>query len=208
MRSRAKITVFVSLLIILSLALSQGNNALATKAEEEAALKTARVMTTELLKRTKGMLVKLLHEGDMLKAITVCAIAVPEIMAEFNSKPHHTIKRTSVKYRNPANMPDYYERKILEEMQSLADKGRLTPEFESIDVVTENDDITYLRYMKPLRVEKPCLNCHGPSENIAPEVMKFLAKFYPDDRARDFKEGDLRGAVSVKIALKFPENQP
>jgi hypothetical protein len=43
-----------------------------------------------------------------------------------------------------------------------------------------------------------CLQCHG--EALAPEVTQALAARYPDDRATGFREGQLRGALSIRWA--------
>jgi len=34
---------------------------------------------------------------------------------------------------------------------------------------------------------------------MAPDVNRMLAERYPDDRATGFNDGDLRGAINVKI---------
>jgi hypothetical protein len=56
--------------------------------------------------------------------------------------------------------------------------------------------------MRPLIAVPVCLNCHGPGETINPEVRKVLSARYPEDQATGFQDGDLRGAISVKIFLK------
>ncbi|MDE0059891.1 MAG: DUF3365 domain-containing protein [Defluviicoccus sp.] len=40
-----------------------------------------------------------------------------------------------------------------------------------------------------------CTVCHGT--NIAPEVAAALDALYPDDLARGFEVGDIRGAFSI-----------
>ncbi len=49
--------------------------------------------------------------------------------------------------------------------------------------------------MKAVPTGKVCLSCHG--ETVAPEVEQKLAELYPDDKARGYKEGDIRGAFVV-----------
>ena len=56
--------------------------------------------------------------------------------------------------------------------------------------------------MRPLIVAPVCIICHGPKETMAPEVKRMLTERYPEDRATGFQDGDLRGAISVKIVLK------
>lgn len=62
--------------------------------------------------------------------------------------------------------------------------------------------VKYLRYLKPLTQGPLCMTCHGPKENIPSEVQGILKEKYPEDRATGFLVGDLRGAISVKIALQ------
>jgi hypothetical protein len=68
--------------------------------------------------------------------------------------------------------------------------------------VVDEENEKVLRYMRPLMVAPLCLNCHGPKETIKPEVRKVLSDRYPEDQATGFRDGDLRGAISVKISLK------
>jgi Protein of unknown function (DUF3365) len=43
-----------------------------------------------------------------------------------------------------------------------------------------------------------CLQCHGaPERDIAPLTRTSIRKLYPDDKATDFKSGDLRGFCNV-----------
>ena len=57
-------------------------------------------------------------------------------------------------------------------------------------------------YMRAIRINTPlCLQCHGPKEDLAPEVLDRLGALYADDRATGFSEGDLRGAFVVKPQL-------
>jgi len=57
----------------------------------------------------------------------------------------------------------------------------------------------FFRYLKALPVGAPCLNCHG--EAIKPEVAAALREHYPADRATGYREGQIRGAVSIKRPL-------
>jgi hypothetical protein len=51
-----------------------------------------------------------------------------------------------------------------------------------------------VRLIDPIRVEAPCVACHGPKETIAPAVRDVLAAKYPADEATGYSAGDLRGA--------------
>jgi hypothetical protein len=105
-----------------------------------------------------------------------------------------------LRYRNPKNIPDDYEQRKLEEFDFLNREKRLGNEY--VEVVKEGDH-EYLRYMRPLVAIPLCLVCHGLKENIPSEIKAILVEKYPDDRATGFLVGDIRGAISVKIALPY-----
>ncbi len=56
----------------------------------------------------------------------------------------------------------------------------------------------YYRYSAPIYVEKACLACHGAKD----KRPAFIVKKYPEDKAYGFKEGDLRGIISVTFEVE------
>ncbi len=56
--------------------------------------------------------------------------------------------------------------------------------------------------MKPIYAEKACLNCHGEKNKIKPAIRQFLERKYPNDQAFGYKEGDIRGGISIIILLE------
>ncbi len=57
---------------------------------------------------------------------------------------------------------------------------------------------TGMRYFRRIEVESTCLMCHGPKAHRP----VFVKQGYPEDRAYDFKAGDLRGIYSVFVPGK------
>jgi hypothetical protein len=57
-----------------------------------------------------------------------------------------------------------------------------------------------IHYYKPILVQSMCLNCHGsiPGQ-LKPEVAAVVDSLYPGDLARNYKEGDLRGAWHIRF---------
>ncbi len=55
--------------------------------------------------------------------------------------------------------------------------------------------------MKPIYVERACLQCHGKKDQIQIEIMQFLIRRYPFDNAFGYKVGELRGGISIVIPL-------
>lgn len=137
----------------------------------------------------------------ILNAISVCAKDAPKMTKKFTDETGYRLKRVSLKVRNPENKPDHYERRVLRDFERLKKKGLLTKTTIHKRVVDE-DGGRYLRYIKPLVIHKPCLNCHGRASKIPVEVRKFISKTYPEDKATGYRLGDVRGAVSVRIPVK------
>ena len=46
------------------------------------------------------------------------------------------------------------------------------------------------------------LQCHGEKEKIRPAIKQYLEKRYPYDEAFGYKEGDLRGGISITMATE------
>ncbi len=168
---------------------------------EEEALGESRQVTMSLVNGTKKTLKSFLGEGDFLKAIKGCSEEAPSIAQKYTDQTGYYVRRVSLKYRNPDDIPDQYEKGVLEKFDSLRVEGKMVVEHEDYRVVKEGGK-QYLRYMKPLITKKLCLNCHGSKEDIPATVKGFLNTNYPEDRATGFKVGDVRGAVSVKIPLE------
>jgi hypothetical protein len=78
---------------------------------------------------------------------------------------------TSLNCLRPANQPDPWERKALRAFENGSK--------EQSDVV-EIEGQSYVRLMRPLITESGCLKCHG---------------------AQGYKEGDIRGGISVSVPL-------
>jgi len=166
----------------------------------EQALLEARQVSKELAEKVRGLLLQEIERGGLVNAVGVCSEWAQEITEQFNKDIGHHVRRVSLRYRNPKNIPDDYERRKLEEFDFLNREKRLGNEY--VEVVKEKDQ-EYLRYMRPLVAVPLCLDCHGLKENIPSEIKAMLADKYPDDRAIGFLVGDVRGTISVKIALPY-----
>ncbi|MGR3303082.1 MAG: Tll0287-like domain-containing protein [Candidatus Scalindua sp.] len=109
----------------------------------------------------------------------------------------HNLKQTSLKLRNPFNVPDEWERKVLMKMESVRSSENV-----GIGEILEVDDKEIYRYMKPVYIDSACLDCHGEREKIIPAIRQYLEKRYSYDEAYDYKERDLRGGISITMPLE------
>lgn len=127
----------------------------------------------------------------------VPALIGTEIANDFSLMTDYKLKQSSLKIRNPSNAPDEWERKILESYK-LKERQKAN----SFGEIQEKGGKKIYRYLKPSFIEKPCLACHGAKEKIRPEIRSFLEKRYPNDKALEYKEGELRGGISIIIPLE------
>lgn len=113
------------------------------------------------------------------------------------------IKRTSTRYRNPANAPDDKEFEVLHYFEREYTLDADPPEY----VVQKASSREY-RYYKPLVVVPPCLACHGDPNDMEPAVRDKLAELYPEDQATGFGPGDFRGVIRVSIPTEALDEEP
>lgn len=149
----------------------------------------------------KGYLKSALKEGGPRRAVSVCNEIAPQIAAGFEDQTGWQIGRTSLKYRNPDNAPDSWEKKVLQNFQEQNQTGQNPGQMEFYTVV-EKEGREYFRYMKAIPVQGVCLNCHG--QYLTPVVKKTIDNLYPQDRARGYSVGDIRGAFTIVQPVSEP----
>jgi hypothetical protein len=159
-----------------------------------------RTNAMDFMKELKGILIKEIQEGGVLNAVAVCSDTAQLLTNNFGLQKGVFVKRVSFNNRNANNFPDEYEKKVLNKFSALHKAGKLDETTENIEIV--ENEATYLRYMKPILIQAECLNCHGSETDMSPETKNLIAKEYPNDKAINYKVGDLRGAVSVKKVIE------
>jgi len=140
-----------------------------------------------------------LQAGGPPQGVRVCSEIAPRIAAE-HSKDGLAIRRVTSRPRNPASAPDEWEKAGLEKLAAAHAAGKLPPELSEVTAPTQGPRT--LRYLKPIVIAQACLACHGAPAALDPAVRSALAERYPHDQATGYEAGDLRGAISVKVALE------
>jgi hypothetical protein len=140
-----------------------------------------------------------LNAGGPVAAIAVCSDKAPGIADSLAMKEGWSVRRTSLKLRNPDNAPDAWERAVLERFERDAKSGKAIDSLEVHEIVDENGQRAF-RYMKAIGTPALCISCHGGSIDDA--VTAALDERYPRDQARGFGVGDVRGAFSVRARLR------
>lgn len=180
---------YVTIVIVMLLSISG-----CTKIEIKRRTETSRETVREFAKSLKGALQGAMKAGGPLNAIGVCNVVAPEIAKEQSKKYGWQVRRTSLKPRNPANAPDEWEQRVLYSFEKRKAAGEIAAKIEYAEVVDTGGKRQF-RYMKAIPTVDICTKCHGV--DIAPEVIDHLDKLYPEDKARGFKPGDIRGAFSI-----------
>jgi hypothetical protein len=169
--------------------------------EVRLALETSRTATKNLFLTVRSMLAKQLAVGGPVGAIHICADSAQLVSERIQNQDNLSIRRVSEKWRNSKDIPDAFETVELKKLAVLRNKGKLSDTLEVYSVVTE-DSTRVFRYMKPILVGEMCLSCHGERGKMKDLVNEAIRLRYPNDKAVDYKAGELRGAISVKIKMQ------
>jgi len=155
---------------------------------------TGTKVSQALLKQLGSKLKHEMKTNGVLSAAKFCNKNAHVLTEEVNLHQLEgtSVKRISLKERNPANIPSEEEKEVLLSMQEMLEKKELPPY-----LVTHKDG--HYKYYKPLVIKKPiCLSCHGDiSKNK--ELNDFMKEHYPQDKALGYKMNELRGAILVDI---------
>ena len=187
MRAVSIVVLGVALVASLALARPQADVPPEVGASREVAQKFSATL--------KNALQQAIQSGGPVNGITVCHDQAGQIATEQGQKQGMLVGRTSLKVRNPANAADNWELAVLKQFEARKAQGEPADKLEFFDVIDDDQGKKTFRYMKAIPTGALCLNCHG--ENISPEVDAKLKELYPNDQARGFKEGDLRGAFTL-----------
>lgn len=138
----------------------------------------------------KAALQAAVAEGGPLAGIRVCQEEAPRIAAAAGARSGAEVGRTSLKLRNPANAPDAHEREVLAAFGAALAAGA-TPPLQRLDTLPDGR----VRFMSSIVVQPECLACHGAE--LAPPVAEAIDRLYPEDQARGYEPGELRGAFTI-----------
>lgn len=127
-------------------------------------------------------------------AIALCNTQAPAITAK-HSLGEWTISRTSLKVRNQNNQPDQRLEKILMSFEKRKASGEKVKSMAHAEVIGNTFFFT-----KAIPTAPVCESCHGLEINH--KTLNVIDKLYPNDKARGFKAGDIRGAFVLSKKIK------
>ena len=141
--------------------------------------------TKKLLMKNVG---EQMQKGGPESALEFCNIEAMPLTQSMSEKHGLEISRVSDKMRNPKNVANAEELKLIEQYKKQLLAGELLK-----PVRTET------HYYEPLVTNAMCLQCHGePGKNIKPNVSAKIAELYPGDLAMGYKENEVRGLIVIK----------
>ena len=162
----------------------------------------SKAVVKEFFGQLKGELGKSMKASGPVATIEVCSKSAPAIAKSLSEKHGMKVARTSLKTRNSANAPDAWEEKVLKQFEERRAAGEKPGKIAYSEIIEKDGKKTF-RFMKaigmPPLTKMPCLKCHG--ENINPKLTAKLDELYPEDKARGYKVGQIRGAFTLTKPL-------
>ncbi|MET0067893.1 MAG: DUF3365 domain-containing protein [Candidatus Thiodiazotropha sp.] len=146
----------------------------------------------------KGELQKSMKKSGPVGAISTCNTVAPQLAEAHSQMSRWEVGRTSLKIRNQDNTPDAWETAVLEEFETRKQAGEDPMKLVKAEVVEEKGRKVF-RMMKAIPTAEVCTKCHGAE--LAEPVAAKLDELYPQDKARGYQPGDLRGAFTLKKSL-------
>ncbi len=163
--------------------------------ELESRIAASRTVARAFAETLKEHLVSAMGKGGPINAIRVCNTAAPAVANDISLTHGWQVGRTSLKYRNPDNAPDAWETSVLTAFEDQVAAGAEISALEKAEIV-HVDGKSEFRYMKPIPTQSVCLTCHG--QQLAPDLAAAIDELYPNDLARGFAVGDIRGAFTIR----------
>lgn len=147
----------------------------------------------------KKTLMTAMSSGGPKMGIEVCKERAVDIAQEVSRESQWNVSRVSLKTRNANNQPNESERKVLEHFEVQVAKSKSAQELEWWEAKSGQQI-----YMKAIPTHGLCLTCHG--DKVDPEIEAVISKYYPQDKARGYVLGELRGAFVLDRILDYQQS--
>ncbi len=154
-------------------------------AKKEAEVLTSYVTIDRLYHQNLFLNNYLKLDKDTLKILPAYSSKIISDNFSKNNKLNITVKTVSDNPRNTKNMADIDELKAIKYFKENLNKN----------TYFSSNNKKYFQYASVLKIKKACLKCHGPKN----EAPLFIQENYQN--AYNYKLGDIRGIISVKIPV-------
>ena len=184
-----------TVVLVANVALIYGLTTNVVADDTEARVSSSRVAVMALAKNLKGYLKAALDSPiSVEEKLLACKSGAPEATSQVIEESGFDIGRTSLRVRSLDNAPDGWERAVLERFQVRKEAGEKISDLDHEEIIKLGERRLF-RYMKAIPVGEVCLMCHGTALNR--DIVVALDKLYPEDMARGFVIGEIRGAFTV-----------
>lgn len=164
---------------------------------DSTSLAQARRAADELGADLVTMLTGELKRGGPAAAVSVCSDSA-QVRTSRHQSEGIMVRRVGTRVRNTKNAPDSVESVVLAAFANAMAANRAMP--DTAFAIRESNGMVVTHYMRAIRIQEFCLACHGPADSISADVKHVIAARYPEDQATGYKLGELRGAISVRVA--------
>lgn len=182
-------------LTIIALLVGTGSLVQAEGFDKDAAVQDAKQAAKALGGALQKELQTAMKAGGPVNALDACNVEAMPVTAQISKDHNALVSRVSLKNRNPENVPNDWQRSILESFNERAANGEDPSSIASATVEQLDDGKHQLRFMKALPTGGVCLACHG--QEIDTSIQTKLGELYPDDKATGYSLGEIRGAIVV-----------
>jgi hypothetical protein len=175
-----------------------------TPAETEWVLQHGKQLAGEAFELLSSNLKNAIQQGGVSNALPYCSVAALPLTRSVAASQGAEVRRITHRPRNPAGKAEGVEMDVLKGFeQGLAGTNMPPP-------VVTNVTPGKVTFFAPIVLSQPlCLQCHGePGTDILPEHVALIDKLYPQDQAKGFKLGQLRGAWRVDLPVQALDSRP
>jgi hypothetical protein len=145
-----------------------------------------------------------LSKGGPTNALSVCSEKAPDIATAVGREHGVTLRRATVRPRNPKNAADTREQQVLVVFaEAMARKEAPKPQ-------TQREPDGSASFFAPIVLANPlCLQCHGkPGQEVAASTQAAIRAKYPEDQATGYALGELRGLWRVNFPAPTANPKP
>ena len=147
----------------------------------------------------KEELVAAMKAGGPVNAIGVCNEKAPGIAQTIAAESGWRVGRSSHKLRNPDNAADAFTAAAIADFVAREAAGEKVEDLVATGIVEDGGQRVF-HIVKAIPTGEACLNCHGGAE-VKPETEAKLTELYPQDMARGFALGQMRGVFTLSKVL-------
>lgn len=167
-------------------------------------LALGRQIMSETFALLSSNLTNAIAQGGPTNALHFCSAQALSLTDSIAQRHQAEVRRISHRARNPHHRPSDAEFRLLREYQGGLTRGVTNP-----PVLHQHASGEVTFYAPILISQSVCLVCHGqPGTDIAPTTLATLDQLYPEDEARGFRLGDLRGLWAIRFPAPTPSQNP